>query len=1000
MDLSQLQGTDDTLRAVTNITQLIHQAVDKAVPLRVPRKTTAPWWNHSLTLAKQSVKRADRRARLQPSAANCDDSQQKRSKWSTMVRNAKTAYRIHQLETVSTRTVWKTLKHHNTHHKPIPPLDGRCDFQGKCDVLRKALFPDTAQQMPLPANFLSSKKDLRHYSSGISAYETQLAITHLKYGTSVGPDNITYSTLQRFNEAAPHLLPQLFTACLRFAAHPPEWKTANCVVIPKPGKKSYSHPKSYRPISLQSCFGKLLESIVAKRLSHAALICGATHPSQMGAQPENSAIDALLRTITPIAESISKKKTSNQKPTRPAVLTHDIEGAFNQVHPSTLQTIMQQRQMPLYLTKWVAAFNTARKMAFGFDQQSEQPQPYRCGLPQGSPISPILFLIYSNAMLEKQHYPGDAIDTSYVDDVCMVQLSHTISDANTRLEERTEEHLKNGAQLGLTFATSKTELLYCLPLTSKDKNKSLSSHPPFRVLGSTILAGRQIKYLGVFIDESLTFKYHATMAAARASKVLGSLNFLRHRSRGIPAYIAHHLAMTAILPAMFWASPAWWTGTPGVVAILKVAYNAVARWITGLPLNTRTTNLITLAHLPPMEAYLDYLSLRYAIRLHFLPTHHALGPPREQTNTHANLPGLHRLYNLSKNLVQGKLEDRTATTTTGGVAKTVSPNPDKTTQPQHLHEKWLETLTDHTIVIYTDGSKLANGAVGCGWAVYHCGDQQLHRFTEGRCHLGSRAEVFDAELHAVQEAVSTLLTTTLPHSTAFICIDNRATIDTLNFNKHNHEYARRTLEIIGKLQLLGWQISTVWCPSHCGIHGNERADVLAKLGASSATPCQFALTTKTWLQTQARAEFIRRWKTELPLSKPSFKFPGHLHNVDWADTRALWRVFCNRSPTDTPPNIDAALCPCGSAPYTSLHLLRDCPLLAVERATLLSSAVGDIQSPDFLTTPENTLALRRFLRATGLGHTAHLHLKGATTTYSTNDSDSDSPEPDFGAFET
>jgi hypothetical protein len=150
---------------------------------------------------------------------------------------------------------------------------------------------------------------------------------------------------------------------------------------------------------------------------------------------------------------------------------------------------------------------------------------------------------------------------------------------------------------------------------------------------------------------------------------------------------------------MFWASPAWWTGTPGVVAILKVAYNTVARWITGLPLNTRTTNLITLAHLPPMEVYLDYLSLRYAIRLHFLPTHHVLGPPREQPNTHANLPGLHRLYNLSKNLVRGKLEDRTATITTGGVAKTVSPNPDKMTQPQQLHEKWLETLADHTIVI-------------------------------------------------------------------------------------------------------------------------------------------------------------------------------------------------------------------------------------------------------------------------------------------------------------
>jgi len=128
MDLSQLQGTDDTLRAITNITQLIHQAVDEAVPLSVPRRVATPWWNHSLTLAKQSIKWADRHAHLQPTAANLEDSQDKRSKWSNMVRNAKSAYRIHQLETVSTQTVWKTLKHHITHHKPIPPLDGRSDF--------------------------------------------------------------------------------------------------------------------------------------------------------------------------------------------------------------------------------------------------------------------------------------------------------------------------------------------------------------------------------------------------------------------------------------------------------------------------------------------------------------------------------------------------------------------------------------------------------------------------------------------------------------------------------------------------------------------------------------------------------------------------------------------------------------------------------------------------------------------------------------------------------
>ena len=605
-------------------------------------------------------------------------------------------------------------------------------------------------------------------------------------------------------------------------------------------------------------------------------------------------------------------------------------------------------------------------------------------------------------MMEKQHYPADAIDTSYVDDVCMIQMSHTVSRANTHLEERTERHLENGIHLGLTFAAPKTELLYCLPLTSKDKNKSLSSHPPLRILNTTIPAKRQINYLGVFIDESLTFSYHAAMAAARGNKILGSLSFLRHRSRGIPAYIAHHLAMTAILPAMFWASPAWWAATPAVTATLKVTYSSVARWITGLPLNTRTTSLLSLAHLPPMEAYLDYLSLRYTIRLHFLPANHALGPPRGQPNTHASLPGLHHLYNLSKHLVRGKLEDRTTTTGTAeGVVKTTSPNPDKTTRAKELHERWLQTFPDHTIIIYTDGSKLENGAVGCGWAIYHCGDCQLYRLSEGRCHLGNRAEVFDAELHAVQEAVSTLLTVTIPRGKVFICIDNQAAIDTLQSNRENHEYARRALETIASLQLLGWQISTVWCPSHTNIPGNERADSLAKMAASSTIPCRFATTTKCWLLTQARKEFLARWKMELPFSNPSFKFLGHLCGIDWADTRAMWRVFCNRSPSDPPPNVPADPCPCGLSLNSSHHLLQDCILLAKQRTELLRSTTGDIQTVRFITIPTNIQPIRRFLRATGLGHSTHLRFN-ANADSPMNDADdtsSDTPEPDFGAFE-
>lgn len=248
-----------------------------------------------------------------------------------------------------------------------------------------------------------------------------------------------------------------------------------------------------------------------------------------------------------------------------------------------------------------------------------------------------------------------------------------------------------------------------------------------------------------------------------------------------------------------------------------------------------------------MEAYLDYLSLRFAIRLHFLPSFQATGHPCHNPNTRPDLPGLHHLYNLSKHLIVGKLEDRTTHLPFKGVQAITSPNPDKTTTPRQLHDQWIRTLPCPVTIIYTNGSTLNDGSTGCGWTLYQPGNKLL-QVSEGQCHLGKRAPVFDAELHAVPQATSDLLlTTTLPRTEVYICIDNKAAIDTLHFNKYNHEDARRTLANIAQLHLLGWKVRKVWCPSHCNIPRNERADTPAKNGASSHNVCQYATTTKTWL---------------------------------------------------------------------------------------------------------------------------------------------------------
>jgi hypothetical protein len=172
----------------------------------------------------------------------------------------------------------------------------------------------------------------------------------LNYGSAVGPDKISYEAVRRFHACLPHVLPRTFTDLFMSAIHPTEWKDAHCVVIAKPGKRTYQTASAYRPISLLSCFGKVFEAIAARRLSKAAAACGAISNTQMGAHAQHSALDALIRVVDPIAYSLSQSHgILHSKPPRPGLLAHDIAGAFNNTHPALLDQVLEQRCMPTYL---------------------------------------------------------------------------------------------------------------------------------------------------------------------------------------------------------------------------------------------------------------------------------------------------------------------------------------------------------------------------------------------------------------------------------------------------------------------------------------------------------------------------------------------------------------------------------------------------------------------------------------------------------------------------
>lgn len=195
---------------------------------------------------------------------------------------------------------------------------------------------------------------------------------------------------------------RLFNQLLAHGVFPDSWKVAKCVPIPKPGRSDHGNPQNLCPISLLSCLGKTFEKVIAARLASEAEATGAITKQQMGSRSSLSAMDTLMVTLTAAQEwndtpAVYSKIKGLRQP-RASIAAHDVEGAFNCVVHSRLQELFTHFNFSGNLIKLIGDFNTNRKIFMTFDNQDEQPVKFDAGVPQGSPLSPILYLIYSSTL--------------------------------------------------------------------------------------------------------------------------------------------------------------------------------------------------------------------------------------------------------------------------------------------------------------------------------------------------------------------------------------------------------------------------------------------------------------------------------------------------------------------------------------------------------------------------------------------------------------------------
>eukprot|EP00102_Acyrthosiphon_pisum_P027246 XP_016664456.1 PREDICTED: RNA-directed DNA polymerase from mobile element jockey-like [Acyrthosiphon pisum] len=181
-------------------------------------------------------------------------------------------------------------------------------------------------------------------------------------------------------------LTHIFNGCLRLCYFPDVWKRGQIITIPKPGK-NHADPVSYRPIILLSSIAKVFEIIILAKLKSKTehLI----REEQFAFRKQHSTTLQLLK----LTDELCKNR--NDKKITPAIFL-DVEKAFDKVWHEGLLNKLLKIGTPIHLVKLIESFLSSRCFNFRVENSVSTNHPISAGVPQGSWLSPYLYLVYTN----------------------------------------------------------------------------------------------------------------------------------------------------------------------------------------------------------------------------------------------------------------------------------------------------------------------------------------------------------------------------------------------------------------------------------------------------------------------------------------------------------------------------------------------------------------------------------------------------------------------------
>ena len=755
-----------------------------------------------------------------------------------------------------------------------------------------------------------SNEDLDN--SFINERTVYLAVHSFGPDKAAGPDNIKPKILQCFieNKAALSRLTKLYQAMVELSYCPKTWCEAKVIFIQKPGKTDYSQAKSFRPISLTSFLLKTVEKLILWEIQGDSLESNPISKKQHAFRKGYSCQTAISDLVDSLEANILRDKFSLS-------VFLDIAGAFDNIQYPSIIAAMNKRGISPKIVNWYK-FYLEHRIAYTELKGMYSSVKVRRGCPQGGILSPVVWNLVFDSFIELFNSSPAQVGC-YADDA--VLTVHGI-DPNTLVEimqPELDKAFKWGRKEKLLFVPEKTSAILF-------HRKRIAINPKKLTLnGVPIQYKSEVKYLGIFLDQRLSWKYHIDQKINKAKKAIMLLRNSMGKLWGVAPKILKWGYEGIIIPSLSYGCAVWHRVCQDGKIAKKLSTLNRLMMLTLMPArrSTPTIGLEVILGFTPLDIKIKELALNELLRI----------IPHKRTKW----DGCGKKGNGHLRAGQNKLQELGINKYEFDSTKTIHLKRDYKVDLESF--KSGQPISSSVLSAYTDGSKL-NQHTGYGLGIF----KGITTVAEENGYLGENNSVFQGEIAGIQRACENLYNCRTESVTIFS--DSQAALGALS----NWKVQSKTVEnCINSLNQLSLQtnVELKWVKSHSNFSGNEFADYQAKLGTTNRTIQMECPTPISWAKQLIKQGSYKEWTHKWYYSKAARQtkiwFPSlnknysrSLINLNRADLGLMVEMLTghnrlNRHQSLVDKDVSPTCRKCREEDETSYHIIAACPRLLFRR---------------------------------------------------------------------